>query len=261
MPPKPVQRILRVLTVAAVLGREFTIQQLNAMKADISEERLIKVLDEALSARVVEELPDAMGRYQFTHAMTQKTLLEELTVTRKVKLHAGIAEALEELYGGRADRHAAELVTHFSQAETVLGKEKVARYSLMAGRHALEAHAFEDALGHFQRGIDAKADQPMDDESAELLFGLARASAALNQDMETVGNLLTQAFEYYEKTGDAKRAVDVWWIRVTSPTPGTIRRLSISPGATGILPWKLPRFPSGLNTPPGSVTTRTSGKI
>ena len=59
------------------------------------------MLEEALSARVIEELPRALGRYQFTHALIQETLAEELSLTRKVRLHARIAEALEGLYGAR----------------------------------------------------------------------------------------------------------------------------------------------------------------
>ena len=54
------ERCNETLTVAAVLGREFTLQQLNALIEDITEDRLIEVLDEALMARVVEELPDAI---------------------------------------------------------------------------------------------------------------------------------------------------------------------------------------------------------
>lgn len=66
---------------------------------DISEDRLLK---EALAARVIEELPQAVGWYQFTHALIQETLTEELTLTRRVRLHARIAETLEELYGDLA---------------------------------------------------------------------------------------------------------------------------------------------------------------
>ena len=119
------ERCNETLTVAAVLGREFALRQLNALIVDITEDRLIEVLDEALMARVVEELPNSIGRYQFTHALTQETLLEELTVARRVRLHAKIAQALEELYGDKADEHATELVTHLTKAETILGNEKV----------------------------------------------------------------------------------------------------------------------------------------
>ena len=44
-------------------------------------------------------MPQAVGRYKFTHALIQATLIGELSATRRVRLHARIGEALEELNG------------------------------------------------------------------------------------------------------------------------------------------------------------------
>ena len=93
------QRCNETLTIASVIGQEFELRQLRPLVEDISEDRLLK---EALAARVIEELPQAVGWYQFTHALIQETLTEELTLTRRVRLHARIAETLEELYGDLA---------------------------------------------------------------------------------------------------------------------------------------------------------------
>ena len=46
-------------------------------------------------------------------ALIQETLVEELSLTRRVRLHARIAETLEEMYGEAAEAHAAELAHHF----------------------------------------------------------------------------------------------------------------------------------------------------
>ena len=114
------QRCNETLTTASVIGREFELRQLSPLAEDMSEDRLLEVLEEALAARVIEELPQAVGRYQFTHALIQETLSEELTLTRKVRLHARIAETLEQLYGNNVEAHAAELAHHFAEAEAVL---------------------------------------------------------------------------------------------------------------------------------------------
>ena len=50
----------------------------------------MEVLEEALPARVIEELPNAVGRYQFTYALIHETLSAELSITRRVRLHARI---------------------------------------------------------------------------------------------------------------------------------------------------------------------------
>ena len=139
----------------------------------------LQLLEEALSARVIEEATGAIDRYQFTHALIQETLADELSLTRRVRLHARIAEALEALYGEDADQHAAELAHHFGQAQTLLGPDKFVRYSLVAGEAALAASAHEQALAHFERALAAKDDAEIDDETAALYFGLGRAQLAV----------------------------------------------------------------------------------
>src|SRR5207245_3668140 len=126
----------------------------------------------------IEGRPRAPSRYQFTHALIQETLAEELSLTRRVRLHASIAEALEELYGEDADQHAAELAHHFGEAQTLLGPDKLVRYSLAAGEAALAAYAHEQALAHFERALAAKGDAQVDDETAALYFGRGRAQLA-----------------------------------------------------------------------------------
>ena len=205
------QRCNEALTVASIIGREFTLAQLRPLIEEVTEERLLEVLEEALSSRVVEELPQAVGRYQFTHALIQETLAEELSLNRRVRLHARIAETLEELYGDDAVGHASELAYHFAESESVLGPVKLVRYSILAGERALAGYGYEEAQSHFQRGIDAKGSQPADEETAALYYGLGRAQAATferHNVSEPVASL-RRAFDYYVETGEVDRAVAV----------------------------------------------------
>ena len=141
------------MTIASVIGRSFSLDQLKPLIGDLSEDRLLEVLEEALGARVIEEIPQAVSVYQFTHALIQETLADELSTTRRVRLHAQVAEVLEELYSGKEEAHAAELAFHFGEAQTVLGAGKLVRFSLLAGQQALGAYAYEDALVYFQRSL------------------------------------------------------------------------------------------------------------
>lgn len=127
--------------MASVVGREFELSQLIPLVEDLPEDRLLDVLEEAVSAGVLEELPPTIARYKFGHALIQETLAGELTMTRRVRLHAQIAEALEKLYGTDVSDHASELAYHFGQAESILGPQKVVQYSLLAGEQALGAYA------------------------------------------------------------------------------------------------------------------------
>jgi DNA-binding SARP family transcriptional activator len=204
-------RCNEILRLASLIGREFGLEQLSRLPGGHSEDELLEPVEEALAASVVEELPGRAGRFRFTHALIQETLAAELSATRRVRLHALLAEALEELYGDEAERHAAELAYHYSQAEAVLGPSKLIRYSRAAGEKAYAGHSYEDAIGHFQRALTAKAGEPMDYENAGLLLALVRSEFLGRQryDLNEALARMRCAFEYYAQAGDIDRAVEV----------------------------------------------------
>ena len=202
-----------MLTTASIIGREFDFKLLIGLIEEGVEDRVLEAVEEALAARVIEEPAGTMDRYQFSHALIQETLAQELSTTRRVRLHARIAEGLEELYG----EDAAELAHHFVEAQTSTGVTKLVRYSLMAGEQALAAYAWDEALTHFERGLMAReialsgTEAAPDREAADLLYGLGRAQATTferHQRHQAVA-LLSRAFDYYAGIGDVPRAVDV----------------------------------------------------
>jgi DNA-binding SARP family transcriptional activator len=200
-----------ILRLASVVGREFGLDQLARLRDSVSEEELLEAIEEALAARVVEELPGAAGRFRFTHALVQETLAAELSTTRRVRLHARIGNALEELYSDDAAAHAAELAYHFAEAQPVLGAEKLIRYSRLAGEQAYNAHAYEDAIAHFQRALAAKEGEPISDETAGLLFALVRSEFLGREryDLDEALDRMHHAFDYYAEVGDAVHAVEI----------------------------------------------------
>ncbi|MFQ6028140.1 MAG: AAA family ATPase, partial [Dehalococcoidia bacterium] len=74
----------RILAVAAVIGREFEFNLLQSVAEDSTEEQLLEALDEAVGAFVIDELPEALERYQFSHALIHQSLLAELLASRRV---------------------------------------------------------------------------------------------------------------------------------------------------------------------------------
>jgi tetratricopeptide (TPR) repeat protein len=199
----------RVLTLAAVAGRNFRFDQLSAFLEDLTEDELVDAVEETVLLRIVDEL--GPGEFQFAHALIRETLLEELSTTRRARLHAHVAQALERLYGTEAARRAAELAYHFGEAASVLGEAQLAHYLRVAGETALEAHAFEEAAGHLGRALAASERRAIDDETAGILVSLARAELGARELYELGDALerLCRAFEYYESAGDRERAVRV----------------------------------------------------
>lgn len=201
----------QLLTTASVIGREFDFRLLAALNDAANEEPLLQLVDEALEARLIEELPGGKDRYQFSHALVQETLLGELSPSRRVRLHARIAWALEEIYGPQAEAHAAELAYHFGQAEPAAGPAKLLSYARLAGRQALAAHAYEDALHHFERALAVKQGQPMDAELADLVLsrGLAQAASFGRDRFQEALDDLLRAFDYYVAAGESRRAIAI----------------------------------------------------
>src|SRR5262249_14191476 len=81
----------KLLTAAAVVGKEFGLDALERI-ADLEEERLLEALEEALAARVVEEVPQAIGRYRFAHTLIRETLYQELRTLERVRRHHRVGE-------------------------------------------------------------------------------------------------------------------------------------------------------------------------
>jgi predicted ATPase/class 3 adenylate cyclase len=216
-----------ILQIGAIIGRDFTYDTLTLL-GDRDEDALLKMIEEALEARVIEETEQA-GRYRFTHAQMQETLLAELSTTRKVRLHGQVGEALEKRYGAQAEERAGRLAMHFSEAATLAPRfgEKAAKYSAIAGRQALAQSAYPEAARHFRAALLAREGQEIDGEMAELLFALGKA-ALNNGDTSEAWRTLRGAFEYFSAAGEHDRAVDVAYIIGTSTSlirPSTVQLL------------------------------------
>ena len=79
------QRCNEALTVASLVGREFTLSEIIPLVEEVSEDRLFEILEEALASRVIDELPQSVGRYQFTHALIQETTTRSAPSSRRVR--------------------------------------------------------------------------------------------------------------------------------------------------------------------------------
>ena len=134
-----------LLQYAAVAGRQFAYDTLKAV-SEHDDTTLLRLIEEGLGARVIEETQQA-GRYQFTHALMQETLLEELSTTRKVRMHGQIAEVIESRYADRVDEQAARLARHFMESSTLNDShaERAYRYSRIAAEQAEAQAAWDEA--------------------------------------------------------------------------------------------------------------------
>lgn len=166
----------RVLSTAAVIGRDFDLDLLGRVTRT-TEDELLDILDAATTASLVRELADTPGHYNFAHALIQHTLYEDLGLTRRARAHRQIAEALEDLCGDRPQERASELARHWVSATQPIDLTKAIGYSRLAGDTALSVLAPADALRHYAQGLDLypQATDPDPVLALDLAIGLGTA--------------------------------------------------------------------------------------
>jgi DNA-binding SARP family transcriptional activator/tetratricopeptide (TPR) repeat protein len=166
----------RVATIAAVIGRSFSVDVLESV-ADLPREQLIEALEDATAHRIIEEETGSVERYTFAHALIRETLYASLSGPRRVALHRRIGAILEERHGGDPEPPLGELEYHFVQAAEPRTAAKAVDFSTRAASRALAALAYEEAAAHFQRALDAlDLNDPADSRTkCDLLLALGEA--------------------------------------------------------------------------------------
>ena len=142
----------RALAVAAVIGAQFDLGTIEAAGGPAGEE-LFDALDQAVQHAIVREVPGAVGRYTFAHALVRSALYEELTTNRRVRMHWQVGLALEARYAQRDDAHLDELAYHFAEGALAGDPLKAVDYGRRAGERAEAELAFESAAQHYERAL------------------------------------------------------------------------------------------------------------
>jgi tetratricopeptide (TPR) repeat protein len=167
------------LAAAAVAGRDFALDVLERV-TEFDEDRLLGAIDEAVTARLVVELPGPVARFHFAHALVRETLYDELTTARRVRMHRRIAQVLESLYGNDAEPPLAQLAYHWFESASAADAGRAIDYAQRAGTRAFEHLAYEEAVGHFERALEAVdlSDDDHDAVRAALFVELGHARGA-----------------------------------------------------------------------------------
>ena len=166
------------LTAASVVGRHFRLAVV-ARLVDVAPELVMGALEESMASGLVLELSDSVDVFSFSHALVREALYGSLSVSRRVRLHHGVADALERL-ARSADINPAELAHHFLLARHFAGAGPARRYSIAAGDRATQLLAYEEAVAHYTQAA-ALFD---DDEAArcEVLLAVGRAQWRAGHD-------------------------------------------------------------------------------
>ena len=169
----------KILGAAAVMGRTFAFEPLAAVTAT-EEDTLFDMLEASVKLHLIEEeSSERDARYVFVQEQIRQTLLGELSLPRRNRLHLRIADALES---GVRPASPIEIAHHLYQAGPTAPPDRTAASLLAAATTTMDALAFEDALRHLEHAepLIAAARRPeLRAAQARALRGAGRVDAAL----------------------------------------------------------------------------------
>ena len=163
-----------VLSAASVIGREFEVGLLTTL-SDGGEEAVLDALEAAERIGLVTAVPGRAAQYRFFHALVRSTLYDELTTSRRLRLHRAVARALVDRPD--AATRLPELARHFSECAALGEIDRAVEYCKRAGDAAWAEVAFEEAAGYYERALGALelADYPDPAIRADLLLAAGTA--------------------------------------------------------------------------------------
>lgn len=209
-----------IANAASIQGEEFTAEViaavLNQEDIDIIHQ-LSQDLDkqhQLIEARGIKYVGgQRLSIYQFRHILFQKFIYEELDPVERAHLHQRVGEDMENVYGEHKVAIAGRLARQFEEAGV---KEKAIAYLLLAGKHARQVSANEQAVAYLGKGLALLKDLPSSKERDELELELQIASGApkvatLGYASRDVELTYERARELCKQTGDLKRLAPALW--------------------------------------------------
>ncbi len=146
--PAPVSRLL---TDAAVLGREFHRQVLAAtVGAPVAQ--VDRQLARAVAARLVVTHSD--GRFAFAHDLVRETLYAGVDTADVARRHAAVVRALDRSPALAGGIFPADLARHAYLGRAALDPGRVVDLLVAAAKEARRRFALEESAGHYRRAVE-----------------------------------------------------------------------------------------------------------
>lgn len=202
-----------LLDYAAVQGVEFNPRTVSAA-AGVSLERALAALDECRASSLLRTVDETSDSFAFAHGLIHSAVYDTVSSERRCELHQRIGETLESMSGSSAP---AEIADHFFRALPATDPAKTADLLVRAAELAGEVLAFEDAVVHYSRALEAmERGANSERRRAEILLEIAacrsRAGDAVSArtELESVARL-ARTLDDAEMLGRAALGVGEIW--------------------------------------------------
>lgn len=195
------------LSAASVIGQEFDLALL-AVVVEREEDELYDLLQTAVAASVLREATDVEDRFAFVHALTQRSLEQELTARSRRQLHLRVAEAIEATSAGHADSRAAELASHWIAAHRPVELDKALHYARLAGLQAMAALAPQEAVRWLTTALELAEGHTTVSAAERIGIQVALGAASCQAGDPSYRQVLLSACEAAEEAGEHGLLVD-----------------------------------------------------
>jgi class 3 adenylate cyclase/tetratricopeptide (TPR) repeat protein len=142
--------VKEIVQIGSVLGREFSIDMLNAVlqdKIDNLELSMHKLLDSEI---FYQGGTDEQKVYQFKHALIQDAAYESLLKSRRQQMHQQVATVLENKFKETIQTQPELLAHHYTEARQ---PGLAIPIWLKAGQQASSKNATAEAISHLEMGL------------------------------------------------------------------------------------------------------------
>lgn len=154
-----------LVLLGATIGREFSFKMIKAI-TQIDAVELANELDRLVNAEIVfREGAPPEAIYTFKHALIQDAAYDSLLTANRLENHLNIANVLETEFPETKETTPEVLAYHFTKAGQ---KEQGIQYWMQAGQLAQGKSANNEAISHFEAGLDLVLQLEEDAKRAEL---------------------------------------------------------------------------------------------
>lgn len=172
-----------ILHVGSVLGRSLSFDDLVTLSRRSEDVVDAGIVEAERAGLVGESDPDI---YTFNHALTQRTLYEELSPRRRRKLHLAAGEAIERLPERKREGRTAELARHFLEGGDT---ERAIAYAMQAGMGAEAVAGYAEAAWYYRTAVDLAGDLDNALQKADALDKYGRVLSLLGRVHDAVTSL------------------------------------------------------------------------
>ncbi len=148
----------------AVLGREFA-QNVLEEASPLDHETRRLGLKELLSAGLIyQQGPEGEALFRFKHALVRDVAYQSILSRQRRKIHRDVAQLLETGFPDLIATQPELIAQHYADANEF---GFAIPYWTLAGERAARQGAYEEAIEHLTRGLDALQDQPETEKRLE----------------------------------------------------------------------------------------------